>query len=133
MWVLAITPIAQGVPDHQPPPTFRSALDMVTIHASVRDRQGRLITGLTPSDFEIRDNGQIRPILSLRSDRDSPISLAFVVDMSGSMRLSGKIAMAREAYRPACLSCVRVMMKRRSSRLMRHCMSGAASHATSTA
>jgi Mg-chelatase subunit ChlD len=98
MWGLAITPIAQGVPDHQPPPTFRSALDVVTIHASVRDRQGRLITGLTPSDFEIRDNGQIRPILSLRSDRDSPISLAFLVDMSGSMRLSGKTAMARQAY-----------------------------------
>ena len=78
--------------------TFRSALDVVTIHASVRDRQGKLVTGLTPDDFEIRDNGQLRRVLSLRSDRESPISLAVLVDMSGSMRLSGKVGMARQAY-----------------------------------
>lgn len=92
-----VAPGAQGVPS-QPPPTFRSTLDVVTIHASVRDRQGRLVTGLTPADFEILDNGERRPILSVRSDRQSPISLAILVDMSGSMRLSGKIAMARQAY-----------------------------------
>ena len=80
------------------PPTFRSALDVVTIQASVRDRQGKLVTGLTPEDFEIRDNGQLRRVLSLRADRDSPISLAILVDMSGSMQLSGKVGMARQAY-----------------------------------
>lgn len=79
-------------------PTFRSALDVVTINASVRDRRGKLVTGLTPEDFEIRDNGQLRRVLSLRSDRESPITLAILVDMSGSMRLSGKVAMARQAY-----------------------------------
>jgi Ca-activated chloride channel family protein len=81
-----------------PRPTFRSALDVVTINASVRDRQGKLVTGLTPNDFEIRDNGQLRRVLSLRADRESPITLAILVDMSGSMRLSGKAAMARQAY-----------------------------------
>lgn len=95
---LEMTPSAQSAPG-QAQPTFRSALDVVTIHASVRDRQGRLITGLRPTDFEIRDNGQLRPILSLRADRESPISLAFLVDMSGSMRLSDRIEMARQAYR----------------------------------
>ena len=87
----------QVAPD-QPRQTFRSALDVVTVHASVRDRHGRLITGLNPADFEIRDNGQLRPILSVRADRESPIALAIVVDMSGSMRLSGKAQMARDAY-----------------------------------
>lgn len=81
-----------------PRATFRSALDVVTINASVRDRRGRLVTGLTPEDFEIRDNGQLRRVLSLRSDRESPITLAILVDMSGSMRLSGKAGMARQAY-----------------------------------
>lgn len=93
-----VAPVALAQEPLNRPPTFRSALDVVTIHASVRDRQGRLVTGLTPADFEIRDNGQLRPVLSLRSDRDSPISLAILVDMSGSMRLSGKVAMARRAY-----------------------------------
>jgi Ca-activated chloride channel homolog len=96
--VLAQMPTSAQELPQAPRATFRSALDVVTIHASVRDRQGKLVTGLTPEDFEIRDNGQVRRVLSLRSDRESPISLAILVDMSGSMRLSGKAAMARQAY-----------------------------------
>jgi Ca-activated chloride channel family protein len=88
---------AQDVPD-QPAQTFRSAVDVVTIQASVRDARGRAISGLTSNDFEVRDNGQVRPILSLRSDRQSPLSVAILVDMSGSMRIGAKIAMARQAY-----------------------------------
>src|SRR4029077_19407273 len=82
----------------QPQQTFRSAVDVVTIQASVRDARGGIVTGLTTMDFEVRDNGQLRPILSLRSDRESPLSLAILVDMSGSMRVGPKIAMARQAY-----------------------------------
>jgi VWFA-related protein len=82
----------------QPPQIFRSAVDVVTIQASVRDGRGRVVSGLMASDFEVRDNGQLRPVLSLRSDRQSPISLAILVDMSGSMAIGAKIAMARQAY-----------------------------------
>jgi Ca-activated chloride channel homolog len=78
--------------------TFRSVTDLVTIQASVRDARGRVVSGLTSNDFEVRDNGLPRPILSLRSDRQSPLSLAILVDMSGSMRIGPKIAMARQAY-----------------------------------
>jgi VWFA-related protein len=78
--------------------TFRSAVDLVTIQASVRDARGRVVSGLTTTDFEVRDNGQLRPILSLRSDRQSPLSVAILVDMSGSMRIGAKVAMARQAY-----------------------------------
>ena len=82
----------------QPQQTFRASTDVVTIQASVRDGRGRVLNGLTRADFEIRDNGELRQILSLRSDRQSPLSLALLVDMSGSMRASGKVAMARQAY-----------------------------------
>jgi VWFA-related protein len=82
----------------QPQQTFRSAVDVVTIQASVRDTRGRVVSGLASTDFEVRDNGQVRPILSLRSDRQSPLSLAILVDMSGSMQIGAKIAMARQAY-----------------------------------
>jgi VWFA-related protein len=78
--------------------TFRSSADVVTIQASVRDHRGRPVTGLATRDFEVRDNGQLRPILSLRSDLRSPVSLAILVDMSGSMRVAPKIAMARQAF-----------------------------------
>jgi Ca-activated chloride channel homolog len=92
-----------AVPLRAQPPTapaliFRSSVDLVSIQASVRDRRGRVLTGLTTADFEVRDNGETRQILSLRSDRQSPVSLAILVDMSGSMRVASKIAMARHAY-----------------------------------
>lgn len=79
-------------------PTFRSSADLVSIQASVRDKRGRPVGGLTTADFEVRDNGQPRSILSLRSDRRSPVSVAILVDMSGSMRVGSKIAMARQAF-----------------------------------
>jgi VWFA-related protein len=92
-----LAPRAQEAPN-QPAQTFRSAVDLVTIQASVRDAHGHVVSGLTSGDFEVRDNGQVRPILSLRSDRQSPLSLAILVDMSGSMRMGAKVAMARQAY-----------------------------------
>src|SRR5215510_2372615 len=95
--ILAFTqaPIAQESATSDPPLTFRSAVDVVTIQASVRDTRGRIVGGLRPKDFEVRDNGQLRPILSLRAEK-SPLSLAILVDMSGSMR--SKIGFARQAY-----------------------------------
>src|SRR5437763_10156462 len=81
-----------------PPQTFRSSVDLVTIQASVRDHRGRPLRGLTTADFEVRDNGQLRPVLSLRADLHSPLSLAILVDMSGSMRIGAKIAMERQAF-----------------------------------
>src|SRR4029453_5400455 len=95
--VSAVPVAAQGL-DAQPAQIFRASADVVTIQASVRDRRGKVLSGLTPADFEIRDNGELRQILSLRSDRQSPLSLALLVDMSGSMRVSEKGAMARQAY-----------------------------------
>jgi len=90
-------PLAQA-PGVAPRPTFHSAADLVSIQASVKDRRGRPLDGLTSGDFEVRDNGQLRPVLSLRSDRQSPLSLAILVDMSGSMSVGPKIAMARQAF-----------------------------------
>jgi Ca-activated chloride channel family protein len=94
--LLEVTPTAHEVQD--PPLVFRSAVDVVTIQASVRDNRGRMVTGLTSNDFEVRDNGQVRRILSLHADRQSPLSLAILVDMSGSMHVGPKITMARQAY-----------------------------------
>ena len=81
----------------RPQQTFRASVDVVTIQASVRDARGRLVRGLTANDFEVRDNGQLRPMLSLRADLRAPVSLAILVDMSGSMRLGPKMAMVGQA------------------------------------
>jgi Ca-activated chloride channel family protein len=96
--VLSAMPAQAQEPVEAPRPTFRSSADLVSIQASVRDKRGRPLGGLTSADFEVRDNGQPRSILSLRSDRRSPVSVAILVDMSGSMRVGSKIAMARQAF-----------------------------------
>jgi VWFA-related protein len=92
---VAGSPAAQ---EAMPRQTFRSAADVVTIQASVRDARGRVVSDLSPTDFEVRDNGEVRPILSLRSDRQSPLSVAILVDMSGSMGVGPKVNMTRQAY-----------------------------------
>jgi Ca-activated chloride channel homolog len=84
-----------------PEPSARiihSGVDLVTIQASVRDARGRVVQGLTRADFEVRDNGQLRPLLDFRADRQSPVTLAILVDMSGSMNIGDKVGMARLAY-----------------------------------
>src|SRR5437867_5283789 len=45
----AVAPSAQEA-SSQPQQTFRSAVDLVTIQASVRDRHGRVVRGLTTTD-----------------------------------------------------------------------------------
>jgi VWFA-related protein len=93
-----VTPLLAQTPVEQPVTTFRSATDLVSIQASVRDKRGRPLNSLKTTDFEVLDNGQVRPILSLRADRLSPVSLAILVDMSGSMKVAAKMEMARQAY-----------------------------------
>lgn len=89
---------ANGQTSTDAPPKFRSAADVVTIQASVKTTRGRPVTGLTLAQFEVRDNGQSRPILSLRSDSRSPVSLAILVDTSGSMGSGTRFALARQAF-----------------------------------
>jgi VWFA-related protein len=77
-------------------PVFRSRVAMVPISAVVRDSRGRAVTTLKASDFEVRDNGEQRPILSFHTDNASPLTLAVLVDTSGSMRHETKLAAAKQ-------------------------------------
>ena len=82
--------------DAQELPLFRSSVDVVPISAVVRDGRGRAVTTLKAADFEVRDNGEARPILRFELDEGSPVSVAILIDVSGSMRLSSKLAAARD-------------------------------------
>ena len=75
---------------------FKSSVAVVPISAVVRDSRGRAVTTLKVADFEVRDNGQPRPILSFHTDRASPLTIAVLVDTSGSMRHESKLAASRQ-------------------------------------
>lgn len=84
-------------------PTFRSGVEVVTVTAAVRDARGRVVRGLKRSDFEVIDTGQRREIRDFYTG-DSPISLAIVLDISGSMAVGANIDRAREAIAVAMRS-----------------------------
>ena len=88
----SITGIAQEA-------TFKSSVDLVPISALVRDGRGRAITTLQAADFEVRDNGLVRPILGFEVDDHAPVTIAILVDTSGSMSVGSKITTAREVIR----------------------------------
>jgi VWFA-related protein len=93
--------VEAGAPQGPAPqtlPTFKSSVELVPISAIVRDHRGRLITSLSAADFEVIDKGEHRSIIDFHVDDSSPISLAFLVDVSGSMRLGPKLAYAREVF-----------------------------------
>ena len=73
-------------------PRFRASVDVVTIAAVVRDKQGRVVPSLTKDDFTVLDGGQARPIVEFQRDANGPISVALLMDGSGSMRQSSAIA-----------------------------------------
>ena len=76
-------------------PIFRGGIDLVTIRAVVRDSKGRPVTGLTPRDFLLVDNGVVRRPNAVEHD-NGPIGLALMFDISGSMDIDERFARARE-------------------------------------
>jgi Ca-activated chloride channel homolog len=77
-------------------PTFKAGVDLVTVSVVVKNREGRPVTGLVRQDFELVDAGHIRTIADFRSE-PSPVSLAVLLDTSGSMQIDPKWPNAREA------------------------------------
>jgi VWFA-related protein len=76
-------------------PTFRSGVELVRITAVVQDRRGRPVLGLLPSDFELDVSGQRVQIVEFGSEA-SGVSLAMLIDDSGSMSLAGRKDAAQE-------------------------------------
>jgi VWFA-related protein len=91
--VLAVGEAPQG---QAPQVTFKAGVEAVTVNAAVRDRRGRLVRGLQKADFEVIDSGERRDIRDFFTG-DSPVSLAVLLDISGSMAVGGNMDRAREA------------------------------------
>jgi VWFA-related protein len=80
-------------------PTFRSAVDLVSVAAVVRDKRGRFARNLKKEDFVVEEGGRRRDLVDFRADDNAPVRVALLFDVSGSMRMSARIDEARQAAR----------------------------------
>ena len=84
--------------EQQPGATFKSGVDLVTVTAAVRDGHGRVVRDLARADFQVMDGGVSQPIKDFLAG-DSPVSVAILLDISGSMGVGGNMDRARDAVR----------------------------------
>jgi Ca-activated chloride channel family protein len=63
---------------------FRSGVDLISVTATVIDREGHLVTGLPRDAFEVYEDGERQPITQFTNER-VPVSLAVLLDVSDSM------------------------------------------------
>jgi VWFA-related protein len=63
--------------------TFTSRIDAVRVDVLVTEN-GRPLTGLTPADFEVMDNG-VRQAVDLASFEQIPLNVVLALDLSGSL------------------------------------------------
>ncbi len=97
--LLAATLQAQSVKRSdsvQDTPVLRQTVQVVTLTASVVDKENHPITGLTRADFEIYED-KIKQKIEYFSDVDAPVSIGIIFDASSSMET--KVGKAREAVK----------------------------------
>lgn len=90
---LGVVSRAAGVPaqnDQQAPPlestqTLKVQTNLVNVFVTVRDKKNTVITDLTQDDFKVAEDGMEQKIAYFSKDMNLPITLAILVDTSGSM------------------------------------------------
>ncbi len=77
-------------------PQFHSAVNAVEVYATVVDRNGEPLTGLSREDFTVLEDGRPQAITTY-AEGDFPLSVAVALDRSFSMKaqLAGALAAAR--------------------------------------
>lgn len=78
------------------PPAFRVAASRVSLNVVVKDYRGRAITNLARRDFQVLDQGRAVAVDDFRTGEES-VSIAILIDTSGSMRLGSRPIATRQA------------------------------------
>lgn len=92
-------PPAPAEPDHPPSLAERERVRLVLLPTVVTDRRGRPVRDLTVDEFTLFEDGAPQEIRVFASEQDSPISLAFLLDVSESMGLRDRLGEAKRGIR----------------------------------
>jgi Ca-activated chloride channel homolog len=72
-------------------------VQMVMVPTTVMDGRGRPVAGLSRDDFRLSENGRPIDIEFFATEANAPVAIAFLLDLSGSMRQEGKLDSAKNA------------------------------------
>jgi Ca-activated chloride channel homolog len=103
--ILAATLLAQDALTPDATPTIKIDSRLVAISAVVRDKSGQPVPNLTSDAFVLKQDGKPQPITYFSQGSDLPLTLALMVDTSGSQRayIRDEIA-AGQAFFPAMMT-----------------------------
>ncbi|MEP7351996.1 MAG: VWA domain-containing protein [Acidobacteriota bacterium] len=65
---------------------FATGVKIVNLLATVRDKQGKPLPGLTKDNFIVEEDGKRQEIQYFSKESNQPLTLGFLVDVSGAMR-----------------------------------------------
>jgi len=68
----------------QETPVIRVQVNLVRVIATVKDTAGKLVGALQRDDFEVYDNGVKQEIAVFERQTEQPLSIALLIDISGS-------------------------------------------------
>src|SRR5579862_3549309 len=61
-------------------------VDVVNVLCTVYDKRGALVQDLDRKDFEVLENGRRQELRYFARDTDLPLTVALLIDVSGSVR-----------------------------------------------
>ena len=103
--VLAATATRAQAPPVAPTPadiptyTESAGSEYVLLPVVVLDKKGRFVDGLGKNDFRVRVETTPVALDTFERDDGAPVSMAFLVDASGSMEIAGKMENTKRAIR----------------------------------
>jgi VWFA-related protein len=71
----------------QPPGAFHASVSEVIVPVTVTDEKGKFVTNLDQRDFQLFDNGKPQTITYFTRERNQPVVIGFLVDLSNTNRL----------------------------------------------
>ncbi|MDE3197235.1 MAG: VWA domain-containing protein [Acidobacteriota bacterium] len=83
-WLALSATLTRAARAQEPEPTFTSNVKVVSILATVLDRQKRIVHDLGKDDFTVMENGRPQALKYFSRDTDLPLTLGLMVDTSMS-------------------------------------------------
>jgi VWFA-related protein len=96
---LAQSPPVAPTPSDAPTYTESTGAEYVLLPVIILDKKGRFVDGLQKKDFRVRVETTPVELDTFERDDGAPVSMAFLVDTSGSMEIAGKLENTRRAIR----------------------------------